>query len=144
MTDPVALARAALAAFASGDTIGAERFIGPDYVNLESGDRSSAKGPAEFRETVQWMHRAFADIRYEEIAMLSDDGQAIAWVRMHATHAGPFLGIPAERRRVAVEQPEGVIRGVTCGLTDAGYLRVRQDDGNDTVILAGGVRAAGA
>jgi BirA family transcriptional regulator, biotin operon repressor / biotin---[acetyl-CoA-carboxylase] ligase len=47
-------------------------------------------------------------------------------------------------RRVLVDQPEGVIRGVTCGLTDAGYLRVRQDDGTDTVIVAGGVRAAGA
>jgi BirA family transcriptional regulator, biotin operon repressor / biotin---[acetyl-CoA-carboxylase] ligase len=47
-------------------------------------------------------------------------------------------------RRVVVEQPEGVIRGVTDGLTNAGYLRVRQEDGTDTVIVAGGVRAAGA
>jgi BirA family transcriptional regulator, biotin operon repressor / biotin---[acetyl-CoA-carboxylase] ligase len=47
-------------------------------------------------------------------------------------------------RRVVVEQPEGAIRGVTAGLTDAGYLRVRQDDGTDTLIVAGGVRAAGA
>jgi BirA family biotin operon repressor/biotin-[acetyl-CoA-carboxylase] ligase len=47
-------------------------------------------------------------------------------------------------RRVVVEQPEGVVRGVTCGLTDAGYLRVRQENGTDTVIVAGGVRAAGA
>jgi BirA family transcriptional regulator, biotin operon repressor / biotin---[acetyl-CoA-carboxylase] ligase len=47
-------------------------------------------------------------------------------------------------RRVVVEQPEGAIRGVTAGLSDAGYLRVRQDDGTDTLIVAGGVRAAGA
>jgi BirA family biotin operon repressor/biotin-[acetyl-CoA-carboxylase] ligase len=47
-------------------------------------------------------------------------------------------------RRVVIEQPEGVVRGVTAGLTNTGYLRVRQDDGTDTLIVAGGVRAAGA
>lgn len=47
-------------------------------------------------------------------------------------------------RRVVVEQQEGVVRGVTTGLTNAGYLRVHQDDGTDTLIIAGGVRAAGA
>ncbi len=50
----------------------------------------------------------------------------------------------ARGRRVVVDQPDGIIEGVTAGLTDAGYLRVRQDDGTDTLIVAGGVRAAGA
>jgi BirA family transcriptional regulator, biotin operon repressor / biotin---[acetyl-CoA-carboxylase] ligase len=49
----------------------------------------------------------------------------------------------ASGRRVVVEKPEGMIHGVTAGLTDAGYLVVRQDDGTDTLIIAGGVRAAG-
>ncbi len=47
-------------------------------------------------------------------------------------------------RRVSVEQPGGPIRGVTEGLDAAGFLRVRQDDGTMTLILAGGVRAASA
>jgi len=50
----------------------------------------------------------------------------------------------ASGRRVTVDQPEGLIEGVTAGLTDAGYLRVRKDDGTDALILAGGIRAAGA
>jgi BirA family transcriptional regulator, biotin operon repressor / biotin---[acetyl-CoA-carboxylase] ligase len=50
----------------------------------------------------------------------------------------------ARGRRVTVDQPDGIIEGVTAGLTDAGYLRVRKDDGTDTLIVAGGVRAAGA
>jgi BirA family transcriptional regulator, biotin operon repressor / biotin---[acetyl-CoA-carboxylase] ligase len=50
----------------------------------------------------------------------------------------------ARGRRVVVDQPDGIIEGVTAGLTDAGYLRVRQDDGTDMLIVAGGVRAAGA
>jgi steroid delta-isomerase-like uncharacterized protein len=104
MSEAIDMARAALAAFASGDTAAAEQFIGPDYANLESSDRSSARGPDEFRQTVAWMHRSFADLRYEEIAMLADSERVIAWVKMHGTHVGPFFGLMPEGRRFAVEQ----------------------------------------
>jgi BirA family transcriptional regulator, biotin operon repressor / biotin---[acetyl-CoA-carboxylase] ligase len=50
----------------------------------------------------------------------------------------------ARGKRVVVEQPGGAIRGVTAGLDPSGFLRVRRDDGTDTLILAGGVRAAGS
>lgn len=47
-------------------------------------------------------------------------------------------------RRVTVDQPDGsAIEGTTVGLDSSGYLIVRKDDGTDTLILAGGVRAAG-
>ena len=49
----------------------------------------------------------------------------------------------AAGRRVVVAQAEGLIEGVTAGLDSSGYLVVRKDDGTDTLILAGGVRAAG-
>jgi BirA family biotin operon repressor/biotin-[acetyl-CoA-carboxylase] ligase len=45
-------------------------------------------------------------------------------------------------RRVTVEQAGGVIEGITNGLDPSGYLKIRTDDGTDTLILAGGVRAA--
>jgi len=48
----------------------------------------------------------------------------------------------AAGRRVTVDQPGGLITGTTAGLNPEGYLIVRQDDGTDTLILAGGVRAA--
>ena len=44
--------------------------------------------------------------------------------------------------RVEVQQPDGVLTGTTAGLTPDGYLTVRRDDGTDTLIIAGGVRAA--
>jgi len=44
-------------------------------------------------------------------------------------------------RRVTVDQPGGLITGTTAGLNPEGYLIVRKDDGTDTLILAGGVRA---
>ncbi|HUK58108.1 MAG TPA: ester cyclase [Stellaceae bacterium] len=102
--DPAALARWALAAFASGSTFDAESFIAPDYANLESADRSDARGADEFRATVAWFHRAFADLRYDEVALLADDTQAIAWVVLHGRHVHPFLGVPADGRTFAVEQ----------------------------------------
>ncbi len=56
------------------------------------------------------------------------------------THASSY----ASGRRVVVHQPGGDIHGVTAGLDNSGFLRVRQDDGTETLILAGGVRAARA
>ena len=56
------------------------------------------------------------------------------------THASSYVA----GRRVTVDQPGGPITGTTAGLDPAGFLIVRQDDGTDTLILAGGVRAAGS
>jgi len=50
----------------------------------------------------------------------------------------------ASGRRVTVRQPEGAIEGTTAGLDSSGFLIVRRDDGTDTLVLAGGVRAAGS
>ena len=50
----------------------------------------------------------------------------------------------AAGRRVTVAQPDGIIEGTTAGLDPAGFLIVRKDDGTDTLILVGGVRAAGS
>jgi BirA family transcriptional regulator, biotin operon repressor / biotin---[acetyl-CoA-carboxylase] ligase len=50
----------------------------------------------------------------------------------------------ASGRRVVVRQPEGDIEGTTAGLDPSGFLIVRKDDGTDTLIVAGGVRAAGS
>jgi len=55
------------------------------------------------------------------------------------THASSY----AAGRRVVVRQPGGDITGTTAGLDRDGFLIVRKDDGTDTLILAGGVRAAG-
>ena len=50
----------------------------------------------------------------------------------------------AAGRRVTVTQPDGAIEGTTAGRDPAGFLIVRKDDGTDTLIVAGGVRAAGS
>ncbi len=50
----------------------------------------------------------------------------------------------ASGKRVSVERGDSLVWGTTAGVTDAGFLVVRKDDGTDEIILAGGVRAAGA
>ncbi len=47
-------------------------------------------------------------------------------------------------KRVRVEHEGAAVTGVTAGLDDAGFLRVRADDGRAIRILSGGVRAAGS
>ena len=56
------------------------------------------------------------------------------------THASSYVA----GRRVVVDQPGGTITGTTAGLDPGGFLIVRKDDGTETLILAGGVRAAGS
>jgi len=48
----------------------------------------------------------------------------------------------ASGKRVEVQLPEALIVGTTAGLDPDGYLIVRRDDGTDTLVVAGGVRAA--
>ena len=47
-------------------------------------------------------------------------------------------------RRVVVDQPEGVVRGVTDGLDPQGFLQLRTDSGERILIVAGGVRPEGS
>jgi BirA family transcriptional regulator, biotin operon repressor / biotin---[acetyl-CoA-carboxylase] ligase len=47
-------------------------------------------------------------------------------------------------KRVSVMREDGPLVGVTAGLDAAGFLKVRGDDGSETLVLSGGVRAAGA
>lgn len=48
-----------------------------------------------------------------------------------------------EGRRVRAERDGVIIEGVTWGLDPSGFLVVREDNGRETTILAGGVRPAG-
>lgn len=47
-------------------------------------------------------------------------------------------------RRVTVDLAEGSVTGITAGLTESGFLRLRRDDGAEEIIVAGGVRPADA
>ena len=67
-------------------------------------------------------------------AILMERGPAII-LEMFA-HSSSY----AEGRRVRVETNGEVIEGVTWGLDPSGFLVIREDNGKETTILAGGVR----
>jgi BirA family transcriptional regulator, biotin operon repressor / biotin---[acetyl-CoA-carboxylase] ligase len=54
------------------------------------------------------------------------------------THASSYVS----GRRVRVDQDGVMLEGTTYGLDSAGFLRLQQDNGTVTTILAGGVRPA--
>jgi BirA family biotin operon repressor/biotin-[acetyl-CoA-carboxylase] ligase len=101
--------------------------------------------PAELEATSLRLHAGRVFSREEIVLALlhsipsfvSEDTETI--LRLF-THASSY----AAGRRVVAHQPGGVVEGVTAGLDPAGFLIVRKDDGTDTLILAGGVRAAGS
>jgi BirA family biotin operon repressor/biotin-[acetyl-CoA-carboxylase] ligase len=64
-------------------------------------------------------------------------GGNTALLRMFSTASSYVDG-----RRVKVDLGDRTIEGVTVGLDDAGFLRVRKPDGSVETILAGGVRPA--
>jgi BirA family biotin operon repressor/biotin-[acetyl-CoA-carboxylase] ligase len=70
------------------------------------------------------------------------------WTEMLTRHPEEILRRFAEAssyakgRRVRVDQPGRTLEGVTCGLDPSGFLLVREDNGAQTTILAGGVRPA--
>jgi BirA family biotin operon repressor/biotin-[acetyl-CoA-carboxylase] ligase len=48
----------------------------------------------------------------------------------------------ARGKRVRVEQSGSIVTGTTAGLDPSGFLKLRADDGSESLILAGGVRPA--
>lgn len=95
---------------------------------LEAISMSQVHGPRE-REPI--LNALFAAI--DVYTALSSEEILTLFTRASSYAAG---------RRVVVQQPDGTVEGTTAGLTPQGFLRVRRDDGTETLILAGGVRAA--
>lgn len=78
--------------------------------------------------------RAIAGGIDSHVGILETSG-ATAILRLFAAASSYVAG-----RRVAVELPSGEVRGVTAGLTPAGYLLLRAGSGEELTITAGGIR----
>ena len=69
------------------------------------------------------------------MADINNDG----WLDIYVCNAGSMDDPALRKNQLFINN-----HGATRGLNPEGYLIVRKDDGTDTLILAGGVRAAGA
>jgi BirA family biotin operon repressor/biotin-[acetyl-CoA-carboxylase] ligase len=104
--------------------------------------------PEEIRDMATSLALAGARVTREDLLValaraIDEHCGILAWEGPSAilnmfTRASSF----AVGRRVRVDQSGTVIEGITCGLDPTGFLLVRQDNGVETAILAGGVRPA--
>lgn len=101
------LARENLAIVASGDLGSADANVTADFWDHQGGDTPEAtrqRGPDAFRSTVQWLHRAFTDLKFDIHQSYVDGDRVALYVTFHARQHGPFI-VPGPPGRDAVEFP---------------------------------------
>jgi BirA family biotin operon repressor/biotin-[acetyl-CoA-carboxylase] ligase len=84
----------------------------------------------------QFLLRALEGSLLSHMRILATSGRA-AILRAFAGSSSWVTG-----RRVRVEHPGGPLTGITAGLTPAGFLLLKQDNGRETVLTAGGLLPA--
>jgi predicted ester cyclase len=88
------LAREHLNITASGNIEAVEKNVTPDYFNHRCADEpmgTRQRGPEALKATIKWLHRAFADMRFEFHEVLVAGDRVVASVTLHARQQGPFV-----------------------------------------------------
>jgi ketosteroid isomerase-like protein len=88
------LAREHLRLVAAGDQDAAARNVTADYFNRRSADEplgTRRRGPEGLKETIRWLHRAFADMRFEVHQAAATGNLVALHVTLHARQHGPFV-----------------------------------------------------
>jgi len=110
---------------------------------------SQTRFPADLETPAISLAMAGANVEREELLialiraverhsqMLAKNGPS-AILRAFASVSSYASGL-----RVRAERDGRAVEGTTCGLDPSGFLKIREDNGMETVILAGGVRPVG-
>ncbi len=88
------LAREHLRLVADADLDAAEANVTPDYFNHRSADEpmdTRQRGPEAVKATIRWLHRAFAEMRFEVHDVVVRGNLAALSVTLHARQHGPFV-----------------------------------------------------
>lgn len=88
------MAREHLRIVAAGDQDAVSANVTPDYFNHRSADEpieARQRGPAGLKATIRWLHRAFADMRFEFHDVAVNDNLVALHVTLHARQRGPFV-----------------------------------------------------
>jgi ketosteroid isomerase-like protein len=92
------------AALSTGDVGLAAACIHPDSVNhmaTEEPPACARRGVPGAMATGAWLRRAFADLHYELLDLVSDEERSVAHVRMSGRQTGPFVVFPPGGRPVS-------------------------------------------
>lgn len=94
MGDAERLAREHLRIVAAGDQDAAAANVASDYFNHRSADEpieARQRGPDGLKATIRWLHRAFADMRFEFHDAAVNGNLVALHVTLHARQHGPFV-----------------------------------------------------
>ena len=75
--------------------------LAPNYTNYFPGAPAPLNRET-FQPTVEELFTAFPDLRIEVHETIAEGDAVAARYTLHGTHQGPFLGIPATGKRIAV------------------------------------------
>ena len=72
--------RRLLRALVEGNAVGGDAFVSPDFLDHDAPGANNSpprRGSVQFRESVQWIHRVFADLEFEEREVIAVDDRVV-------------------------------------------------------------------
>ena len=99
--------RRLLRALVEGNAVGGDAFVSPDFLEHDAPGANNSpprRGSVQFRESVQWIHRVFADLEFEEREVIAVDDRVVVRGVMRGRHTGCLLGIAPTDRCVEIHQ----------------------------------------
>lgn len=82
-----------------------ERLVHPDFQNWEAdGPGAALRGPASFAATIEALNRAFSDIRFEILEVVSEGDLVAVRTVMRGVHTGPMRALEPAGKPFAMSQ----------------------------------------
>src|SRR6266851_7604687 len=104
MTLAVTAVRRMLTAMQTGDVSDAADYIHPDFLNPEALDRSDARGPDSWAQSVGWFRATFADVQVHVNDISGAGDRVVASVIISGRQVGDLADLPATGHPVHLEQ----------------------------------------
>lgn len=104
MSTATTAVRRMLSAMETGDVSDAADYIHPEFLNPEALDRSDARGPDCWAQSIAWFRNTFADVRVHVNDIVEAGDQVTASVVIDARQVGELAGLPATNRPFHLEQ----------------------------------------
>src|SRR5262249_911814 len=89
--------------FPAADTEALAEVVHADVVNHEL-PPGLPQGLPGMQQVMLWLHRAFADLRYDIHQVIAEGDTAVVYCTMHGRHVGEFMGVAPTHRSIDVEQ----------------------------------------
>ena len=99
--------RRLLRALVQGNAVGGDAFVSPDFLDHDAPGANNSpprRGSVQFRQSVQWIHRVFANLEFEEREVIAVDDRVVVRGVMRGRHTGCLLGIAPTDRCVEIHQ----------------------------------------